>query len=233
MCKLYCEVLLFLIGTVVVHCSAGIGRTGTVLFVMLMHEMLSVHGGIDPLEVLQRLRNCRARLVENVAQYNLGLRVFDELLYGNTTSIPRDNLGNQMKNQLSQSHEMYQRVAALPSGLTYHAAKCLNLSELNRNITVLPADGCNVFLNIENGDQTSQYINAIYIHGLNYPSKMIVTEHPLPATLDKFWRMVVEQKCSSIVLINSYDGFESVRYIFILFLLLFTLYLYPYNKITL
>lgn len=203
-----------------VHCSAGIGRTGTVLFVMLMQEMLRVHGRVDPLEVLQRLRDCRARLVENVAQYNLGLCVFDELLYGNATSIPLDNLNNQMKKHLSQSHELYQRAAALPSGLTYRAAKCPNLSKLNRNITVLPADACNVFLNIENGDQTSQYINAIRIHGLNYPNKMLVTEHPLPATLDKFWRMVVEQKCVSIVLINSYDGFESVRYIFILLLLI-------------
>ncbi|KAK3873550.1 hypothetical protein Pcinc_021450 [Petrolisthes cinctipes] len=196
-------------GTVVVHCSAGIGRTGTVLFVMLMYEMLMVHGGVDPLEVLQRLRDCRARLVENVAQYNLGLRVFDELLYGNITSISRDNLDGQLKEQKSQSHELYQRVAAFPSCLSYRAASCPKYSALNRNTNILPADGRHIFLKIENGDPTSQYINAIHLDGLNNPSKMIVTEHPLPATHEKFWRMVVEQKCASIVLVNSYNGYES------------------------
>ncbi|KAK4315072.1 hypothetical protein Pmani_013686 [Petrolisthes manimaculis] len=196
-------------GTVVVHCSAGIGRTGTVLFVMLMYEMLMVHGGVDPLEVLQRLRDCRARLVENVVQYNLGLRVFDELLYGNIRSISRDNLDGQLKEQMSQSHKLYQRVAAFPSGLSYRAASYPKYSALNRNTNILPADGRHIFLEIENGDPISQYINAIHLDGLNNPSKMIVTEHPLPATHEKFWRMVVEQKCASIVLINYYNGYES------------------------
>ncbi|XP_069185096.1 receptor-type tyrosine-protein phosphatase S isoform X1 [Procambarus clarkii] len=195
-------------GGVVVHCSAGIGRTGTVLLVLLLHEMLMVQGSMDPLEVLQRLRDCRARLVENVAQYNLGLQIFDELLYGDNTVIPSVSAHDQMKEFMRTSHDLYQKALALPSALTFRVSSQGEYYPLNRNPAVVPADTRRIFLEMEGGEMLSQYINAVRLDGLDEPNTMIATEHPLPSMLNKFWKLVVEKKCPSIILINTFDGYE-------------------------
>ncbi|XP_042242748.1 receptor-type tyrosine-protein phosphatase U-like [Homarus americanus] len=195
-------------GGMVVHCSAGIGRTGTVLQVLLLHEMLMVQGSMDPLEVLQRLRECRARLVENVAQYNLSLQIFDEVMYGSNTSIVSINFPQQLEDCLKKNHNLYQRAKALPSGLTFGATSQAEYHYLNRNPTILPSVSQRIFLSMENGETLSQYINAIRVNGLDHPNEMVVTEHPLPTTLTKFWRLVVEKKCMSVVLINTFNDCE-------------------------
>ncbi|XP_069185384.1 uncharacterized protein [Procambarus clarkii] len=193
---------------VVVHCSTGMGRTGTVLLVLLLHEMLMVQGSVDPLEVLERLWDCRARLVENTAQYNLGLQIFDELLYGDNTVIPTVSAHDQMKEFMRTSHELYQKALALPSGLTFKVASQAEYYQLNRNLAVVPADTRRIFLKMEGDEMLSQYINAVRLDGLDEPDTMIVTEHPLPSTLNKFWKLVVEKKCPSIIFINTFDGYE-------------------------
>ncbi|KAK8746047.1 hypothetical protein OTU49_017239 [Cherax quadricarinatus] len=195
-------------GGVVAHCSAGIGRTGTVLMVMLLHEMLMIHDSIDPLEVLKHLRECRARLVENVAQYNLALQIFDEVLFGAKTVISSFSLQDQTKEFLKSSSALYQKAKALPSGLTFRGASQREFYPQNRNHSILPADTQRIFLEMENGKMLSQYINAVRLNGLDHPNTMVATEHPLPSTLAKFWRLVVEKKCPNVVLINTYEGYE-------------------------
>lgn len=199
-----------------VHCSAGIGRTGTVLMVLLMNEMLVLQGSVDSLEVLQRLRDCRARLVENVAQYNLGLQIFDELLFGANTNIPVVHFPEQLTECLQHSHSLYTQAKALPSGLSFRAASAAEYHEQNRNLAILPADNRRVFLEMQDGDPVSQYINAVRLDGLDQPNTMLVTEHPLPATLDKFWRLVLDKKCPTVVLINTFEGHEWVAFRFLL-----------------
>lgn len=175
---------------------------------LLLHEMLMVQGSMDPLEVLQRLRDCRARLVENVAQYNLGLQIFDELLYGDNTVIPSVSAHDQMKEFMRTSHDLYQKALALPSALTFRVSSQGEYYPLNRNPAVVPADTRRIFLEMEGGEMLSQYINAVRLDGLDEPNTMIATEHPLPSMLNKFWKLVVEKKCPSIILINTFDGYE-------------------------
>lgn len=208
--------MFYFLGSMIVHCSAGIGRTGTVLLVLLLRDMLMVEGSMDPQEVLQRLRECRARLVENVPQYNLGLQIFDELLFGTNTVISSVNLQDQIGDCLKKSYALYKKAKTLPSGLTFHSASQSDFKNQNRNPAFLPADTRRVFLGMEGGDSLSQYINAVSLDGLDHPNTMIVTEHPVPATLTKFWRLVVEKKCPNVVLINTYEGYEEVLSVFIL-----------------
>lgn len=196
--------------SVVVHCSAGIGRTGTVLMVLLLNEMLMIHSSIDTVEVLQCLRNCRARLVENVAQYNLGLEIFDELLYGSNTSIPDIHFSDQLNMCLKNSYSLFAQAKALPNGLIFRTASKPQHRHLNRNSANLPADNRIVFMEMQGGDSLSQYINATRLDGLDQPNSILTTEHPLPATLIKFWRLIVENKCPFVILANTFEGCEQV-----------------------
>ena len=56
-------------GPVVVHCSAGIGRTGTFIAIDHAVHLLDTSSGADPLEIVATLRNDRPAMVQHKAQF--------------------------------------------------------------------------------------------------------------------------------------------------------------------
>lgn len=175
-----------------------------------MHEMLWNEGSVDPLEVLVNLRSQRARLVENFSQYNLSLEILEELLYGQETIVPSATLETYLDCYVTNSVAQYHSIKAFPTPLTYKAAADSAFHMMNRDNAVLPADSKRIYLEMENGEPASQYINAVQIAGLNQQEAFIVTEHPLPRTLGQFWRLVVERACSMVILINQFNEWSNV-----------------------
>ncbi|KAG0716195.1 Receptor-type tyrosine-protein phosphatase gamma [Chionoecetes opilio] len=194
-------------GGTVVHCSAGIGRTGTVLQVLLMCEMLSRKGYFNPIEVLGRLRMSRARLVENEAQYNLSLEILEEIMFGKKTIVSADDLTNHLDEYVLVSKTQFARAKALPSPLSYNTSNLPDFQTLNRNQSVLPADSNRCYLQPRPGMEAwlAQYINAIRVPTSNRQF-MLATEHPLLHNVTSFWRLVVESECTIIIFVNSLDS---------------------------
>jgi protein tyrosine phosphatase len=54
---------------VLVHCSAGVGRTGTFLAVNHAQEQLRVEGVADPLKIVETLRSQRPAMVQHLSQF--------------------------------------------------------------------------------------------------------------------------------------------------------------------
>ncbi len=63
---------------IVIHCSAGIGRTGTLVAVDVCRQHLRKTGEINVIEVVRRLREHRANSVQTEAQYVFIHRVLIE-----------------------------------------------------------------------------------------------------------------------------------------------------------
>jgi len=69
-------------GPIVVHCSAGIGRTGTLIAVDISMRRLLASGNIDMLSTVNHIRQQRAGAVQTIAQYHFcyqAMREFVEL----------------------------------------------------------------------------------------------------------------------------------------------------------
>eukprot|EP00117_Sycon_ciliatum_P015954 scpid23947/ scgid15590/ Receptor-type tyrosine-protein phosphatase R; Ch-1PTPase; NC-PTPCOM1; Protein-tyrosine phosphatase PCPTP1 len=54
---------------VIIHCSAGIGRTGTLIAIKMGMQQFEAEGRINPLQYLESLRNCRGGCIQTFDQY--------------------------------------------------------------------------------------------------------------------------------------------------------------------
>ncbi|KAL4233316.1 hypothetical protein ACF0H5_007998 [Mactra antiquata] len=72
----------------------------------------------------------------------------------------------------------------------------------NRFTNILPYDHSRVKLLPIDDEEGSDYINANYIPGHNSRREYVVTQGPLPATRDDFWRMLWEQNARNIVMLT-------------------------------
>jgi protein tyrosine phosphatase len=70
------------------YCSAGCGRTGTLILCDIILKMANHENQVDFPEILRRIRNARIGLVSTVDQYIFAHRVVLEYLFGQDFSIP-------------------------------------------------------------------------------------------------------------------------------------------------
>ena len=73
----------------------------------------------------------------------------------------------------------------------------------NKYKTLFPYDRSRVILPPINGDITTTYINASYIPGLYSTHKFIAAQGPREGTIEDFWRMIVENEVTNIVMLTN------------------------------
>ncbi|XP_068073554.2 receptor-type tyrosine-protein phosphatase eta-like isoform X2 [Danio rerio] len=90
------------------------------------------------------------------------------------------------------------------------AALALENKEKNRYLNVLPYDASRVkLLKCEN--PFDDYINANYVPGYNSRKEFIAAQGPLPVTINKFWRMIWENKVYTIVMLTKCNELGKVK----------------------
>ena len=132
----------------VVHCSAGIGRTGTVLFVLLCYDNIQYYRKVDPFGILTDMRNDRAKLVENKKQFDLCLKLLDEVLFGLNNVISASDLTvENMPDLIGCCEGWFSKLQALPDPDQDYSASMQNM-ELNRSPDVLQPASNAVFISV-------------------------------------------------------------------------------------
>ncbi|XP_038072804.1 tyrosine-protein phosphatase 10D-like isoform X2 [Patiria miniata] len=72
----------------------------------------------------------------------------------------------------------------------------------NRFTNILPYDHTRVKMKQVDDEEGSDYINANFMPGYNSPREFIACQGPLPGTEDDMWRLVWEQKVSTVVMVT-------------------------------
>ncbi|XP_031417530.1 receptor-type tyrosine-protein phosphatase epsilon isoform X1 [Clupea harengus] len=198
-------------GPIVVHCSAGVGRTGTFIVIDAMIEMMYAEPKIDVFGFVSRIRDQRSQLVQTDMQYSFIYQALLEYyLYGDTeldvssleghlhklhntlTTGDRVGLEEEFK-KLTNMRIMKENMRAgnLPANM-----------KKNRVLQIIPYDFNRVILSMRRGQEFTDYANASFIDGYRQKDYFIATQGPLSHTVDDFWRMVWEWKCHSIVMLT-------------------------------
>ena len=198
-------------GPWITHCSAGIGRTGSFIAIDYLLTQAAKDCSVDVYKCVGHMRVNRFQMVQTADQYRFIYESVLESLTKGDTGISIDNFNEDECRMLINSESI--------KNLIENGATCVDIGDVdgrrsentacNRQLAPIPPDQGRPHLSTSSNN--TGYINAVYVDSYCRKNAFIATQIPLQHTQDDFWRMVFEQKCSGIVLLNYTDD-ESETY---------------------
>ncbi|XP_055937511.1 receptor-type tyrosine-protein phosphatase mu-like isoform X2 [Argiope bruennichi] len=204
-------------GPMVVHCSAGAGRSGTYIAIDALCQQAAEDKRVDVFRFVNNARHQRVHLVQTLEQYAFIYEALVEALQFEDTTVPLEKIGNYLK-ELNHINTVDRRSLILKqynklnkSQKKVDVSRCsVALSEINifknRDPLTVPRDTARIVLESEDDDdERSDYINAVYVDGYLKPAQFIATQMPMTHTAEDFWRLIYQQRSSFILMLNGSD----------------------------
>ncbi|XP_050617922.1 receptor-type tyrosine-protein phosphatase delta isoform X32 [Macaca thibetana thibetana] len=198
-------------GPMVVHCSAGVGRTGCFIVIDAMLERIKHEKTVDIYGHVTLMRAQRNYMVQTEDQY---IFIHDALLEAVTcgnTEVPARNLYAyiQKLTQIETGENVtgmeleFKRLASSKAHTSRFISANLPCNKFkNRLVNIMPYESTRVCLQPIRGVEGSDYINASFIDGYRQQKAYIATQGPLAETTEDFWRMLWEHNSTIVVMLT-------------------------------
>ncbi|XP_063352637.1 protein tyrosine phosphatase receptor type Fa isoform X1 [Pelmatolapia mariae] len=198
-------------GPMVVHCSAGVGRTGCFIVIDAMLERMKHEKSVDIYGHVTCMRAQRNYMVQTEDQYIFIHEALLEAAVCGNTEVPARNL-----------YAHIQKLTQVPAGEAVTAME-LEFKKLanskahtsrfisanlpcnkfkNRLVNIMPFESTRVCLQPIRGVEGSDYINASFIDGYRQQKAYMATQGPLAETTEDFWRMLWEHNSTIVVMLT-------------------------------
>ncbi|XP_078330778.1 receptor-type tyrosine-protein phosphatase epsilon-like [Crassostrea virginica] len=190
-----------------VHCSAGIGRTGTFIALDALYRQGQKTGRINIVEYLHTMREDRMNMIQNANQYEFLYEVLFESFRGKSYTIPKEDLVAKVESQstqdkavnLSDFNKEFQELESLrPTFLDEETELAKSHLDLNMTRRVLPLDNMRVTMTSQVAGRDSYY-NAVPISAVNMRDCIIAAQYPVPGASVDLIRLLVDNYCSTLV----------------------------------
>ncbi|XP_022353210.1 receptor-type tyrosine-protein phosphatase F isoform X4 [Enhydra lutris kenyoni] len=198
-------------GPMVVHCSAGVGRTGCFIVIEAMLERMKHEKTVDVYGHVTCMRSQRNYMVQTEDQY---VFIHEALLEAATcghTEVPArslyahiQKLGQVPPGESVTAMELEFKLLASSKAHTsrFISANLPCNKFKNRLVNIMPYELTRVCLQPIRGVEGSDYINASFLDGYRQQKAYIATQGPLAESTEDFWRMLWEHNSTIIVMLT-------------------------------
>ncbi|XP_042191200.1 protein tyrosine phosphatase receptor type Fa isoform X7 [Callorhinchus milii] len=198
-------------GPMVVHCSAGVGRTGCFVVIDAMLERMKHEKTVDIYGHVTCMRAQRNYMVQTEDQYIFIHEALLEAATCGNTEVPARSLFAHIQ-KLTQvppaetvtAMELeFKRLANSKAHTSRFISANLPCNKFkNRLVNIMPYESTRVCLQPIRGVEGSDYINASFIDGYRQQKAYIATQGPLAETTEDFWRMLWEHNSTIVVMLT-------------------------------
>ncbi|XP_078328383.1 uncharacterized protein LOC111113170 [Crassostrea virginica] len=202
---------------VVVHCSAGIGRTGTYIALDALYKSGKATGKVNVAEYVKVMRSNRMDMVQTYEQYKViflalseefkadvkpqSLSDFTEYVKSLTEDIP----ANQ-----AVIRKQFKTLLQIRPECTSDDFKIARQHSANKEEKVLPLDKYVLYLT-SSVKKRGQYINAINVPSFLKNAAFIVTKYPPLEDAVDFLRLLIDHESHTVICMNSLNEIESSK----------------------
>nr|AAA42309.1 protein tyrosine phosphatase [Rattus norvegicus]AAC37657.1 leukocyte common antigen-related phosphatase [Rattus norvegicus]prf//2001393A protein Tyr phosphatase 2 [Rattus norvegicus] len=198
-------------GPVVVHCSAGVGRTGCFIVIDAMLERIRTEKTVDVYGHVTLMRSQRNYMVQTEDQYSFIHEALLEAVGCGNTEVPARSLYTYIQKlaQVEPGEHVtgmeleFKRLASSKAHTSRFITASLPCNKFkNRLVNILPYESSRVCLQPIRGVEGSDYINASFIDGYRQQKAYIATQGPLAETTEDFWRALWENNSTIVVMLT-------------------------------
>ncbi|XP_062843560.1 receptor-type tyrosine-protein phosphatase F [Trichomycterus rosablanca] len=198
-------------GPMVVHCSAGVGRTGCLIVIDAMLERMKHEKTVDIYGHVTCMRSQRNYMVQTEDQYVFIHEALLEAATCGVTEVPARNLGTHIQklsqpppgDTVSAIELEFKRLANSKAHTSRFISANLPCNKFkNRLVNIMPFESTRVCLQPIRGVEGSDYINASCIDGYRQQKAYVATQGPLAETTEDFWRMLWEHNSTIVVMLT-------------------------------
>ncbi|XP_071799479.1 receptor-type tyrosine-protein phosphatase F-like [Asterias amurensis] len=204
-------------GPTIVHCSAGVGRTGTYIALDAMMEQAQAEGQVDVLSFVRNMRDKRYLMVQTVSQFKFIYEALLESSLSENTAISVDRFPQDLiklkkrdkktgTNGMEDQFQMLDTFTASMSDDQCYGGRQPDNADKNRFEDCIPRDSTRPYLMTTGDEGSTNYINATFLEGSRGKHSYLATQAPLPSTMGDIWRLVFDYKSYCIIMLNSMDN---------------------------
>ncbi|EDV90763.1 GH14309 [Drosophila grimshawi] len=198
-------------GPIVVHCSAGVGRTGTYIVLDAMLKQIQQKSIVNVFGFLRHIRAQRNFLVQTEEQYIFLHDALVEAIASGETNLPAEQI-EELKNCTPYLEQQYKNIIQFQTKDIHIASAMKQVNSIKNRGAIFPIEGSRVHLTPKPGEDGSDYINASWLHGFRRLRDFIVTQHPMTHTIKDFWQMVWDHNAQTVVLLSSLDDINFAQF---------------------